>query len=73
MGTVLEVKNVSAAYQEGKGEKTVLKGISFEVRENEILGLVGESGCGKSTCQSDPGVCEGFPGGGSCIIRKCPR
>lgn len=49
MGTVLEVKNVSAAYQEGKGEKTVLKGISFEVRENEILGLVGESGCGKST------------------------
>lgn len=49
METVLEVKNVSAAYREGKGEKTVLKGISFEVRENEILGLVGESGCGKST------------------------
>ena len=49
MGPVLEVKNVSAASQEGKGEKTVLKGISFEVRENEILGLVGESGCGKST------------------------
>ena len=49
MKTVLEVKNVSAAYREGRKEKTVIKGISFEVRENEILGLVGESGCGKST------------------------
>lgn len=49
MRTILEVKNVSAAYREGRKEKTVIKGISFEVRENEILGLVGESGCGKST------------------------
>lgn len=49
MKYVLEVKNVSAIYREGRTEKTVLKGVSFEVRENEILGLVGESGCGKST------------------------
>lgn len=49
MNKVLEVKGVSASYREGKTSKEVLKGISFEVRENEILGLVGESGCGKST------------------------
>ena len=38
-----------ASYQEGKQRKTVLHDISFELHENEILGLVGESGCGKST------------------------
>lgn len=46
---VLEVNRVSASYHEGKHGKEVLKEISFQIRENEILGLVGESGCGKST------------------------
>lgn len=49
MKNVLEVKNVSASYKDGKQRQEVLKDISLEVRENEILGLVGESGCGKST------------------------
>ena len=39
---VLEVKQVCVSYKEGKHQKEVLKDISFEVRENEILGLVGE-------------------------------
>lgn len=49
MKNVLEVKQVCVSYKEGKHQKEVLKDISFEVRENEIWGLVGESGCGKST------------------------
>lgn len=49
MKKILEVKHVSASYKDEKEEKQVLKGISLEVREDEILGLVGESGCGKST------------------------
>lgn len=49
MKNVLEVKHVHVSYKEGRQQKEVLKNISFEVRGNEILGLVGESGCGKST------------------------
>ncbi|MFR7744767.1 MAG: ATP-binding cassette domain-containing protein [Acutalibacteraceae bacterium] len=29
-----------------------IDGINFRVNANEILGIVGESGCGKATCQS---------------------
>ena len=49
MEPVLEVKHVSASYREGRKEQQGLKDIDFTVRENEILGLVGESGCGKTT------------------------
>ncbi|MDO5344268.1 MAG: ABC transporter ATP-binding protein [Lachnospiraceae bacterium] len=48
-GNVLEAEHISASYHEGKKGKEVLRDITFQVRENEILGLVGESGCGKST------------------------
>lgn len=49
MKNILEVRHVSAAYTDEKQGRQVLKDISLEVKENEILGLVGESRCGKST------------------------
>ena len=49
MKNILEVRHVSAAYTDEKQGRQVLKDISLEVKEIEILGLVGESGCGKST------------------------
>lgn len=50
--SVLEIRNISKSFTTGFINKRifkVLKGISFSVEENEILGLAGTSGAGKST------------------------
>ena len=51
---VLSLKNVTSGYRDGgifrKGDyQEVLHDVSFDVHQGEILGLVGESGTGKST------------------------
>ena len=45
---VLEVKDLVTTFRIGKKEYEVLRGVSFEIEENETLCMVGESGCGKS-------------------------
>lgn len=49
MGVVLEVQHLKKTYKKGKNIISAVEDISFEVRKGECLGLVGESGCGKST------------------------
>ena len=47
---LLEVKNLKKYYADGhKNTVRAVDGISFFLRKGETLGLVGESGCGKST------------------------
>ena len=48
MGKVLEVKDLVTTFRIGKKEYEVLRGISFDINENETVCMVGESGCGKS-------------------------
>lgn len=45
---VIEVKNLSAAYGKKHKLTQVVQDVSFVVNKGEILGIVGESGCGKS-------------------------
>ena len=45
----LRVEDLSLAYVVRGIRRPVLRGVSFEVRPGESYGLVGESGCGKST------------------------
>ena len=50
---ILEVKDLGTSFRTERGIMKAIDGVSFEVYKGEILGLVGESGCGKSvTSQS---------------------
>ncbi len=49
MDTILEVKNLKLYYHTSKGAVKALDDVSFKLFKGETLGLVGESGCGKTT------------------------
>ena len=45
----LELRDLEVAYRVRGIDRTVLRGVSFHIATGESYGLVGESGCGKST------------------------
>ena len=47
--TLIEVKNLSMHYDTLEGNVDAVKNISFTVNSGESFGLVGESGCGKTS------------------------
>jgi oligopeptide transport system ATP-binding protein len=46
---LLDVKNLNVRFSHRAGEVRAVSGVDFQLKEGEILGIVGESGCGKST------------------------
>ena len=60
MAALLDVKDLKASYRTTAGISRAIDGVSFTVAEGQSLGLIGESGCGKTTV-------------GRAIIRVMPR
>ena len=48
-GAVLSVEGLTITYRDGRGRKIAVRDVSFSIDAREAYGLVGESGCGKST------------------------
>lgn len=48
MEKLLEVKNLKTSFETNVGEVQAVRGVSFYLNKGEALGIVGESGCGKS-------------------------
>lgn len=47
-GNLLEVRNLSIAFESERGLSTAVDDISFSIPRGSCVGIVGESGCGKS-------------------------
>jgi oligopeptide/dipeptide ABC transporter ATP-binding protein len=45
---ILSIENLTTAFDTEEGRIRAVQGVSFNVRRNRTLGIVGESGCGKS-------------------------
>lgn len=48
MGVILEVEDLKTEFLTGNGSVRVVDGVDFVLNKGETLGIVGESGCGKS-------------------------
>ena len=48
MSSILEVKNLKTKFKTDNGFITVVDDVDFSINQGETLGIVGESGCGKS-------------------------
>ncbi len=45
---LLSVRNLRVGLQTSRGQLEALRGVDFEMHRGDTLGLIGESGCGKS-------------------------
>lgn len=48
MNTLLKVEDLVVKFRTKAGEVTAVSGVSFSLEKGKVLGIVGESGCGKS-------------------------
>lgn len=60
---MIKITDVTKSYGEGESKNQVLKGVSFEVENNDYLVILGASGSGKSTLLNVMSGLEGLDSG----------
>lgn len=65
--TIIHIKDLTKVYQMGQTEVHALAGVSFDVKENEYIAIMGPSGSGKSTLMNMIG-CLDTPTSGEYIL-----
>ncbi len=68
---VLSLQGLQRRYQSGESELTVLDGADLDIGQAEIVGLIGQSGSGKSSLLHAAGLLE-RPSGGEVFIEGVP-
>ncbi|GAB5390166.1 MAG: ABC transporter ATP-binding protein [Alphaproteobacteria bacterium] len=63
----LEMQNLRRVYQLGGGDVAALDGVSLQIRQGELVAIMGPSGSGKSTLLNQIG-CLDRPTEGTCLI-----
>jgi lipoprotein-releasing system ATP-binding protein len=63
MSNAIQVKDLNKSFHQGKEDIHVIKNLSFDVKEGEIIALMGESGSGKSTLLQILGGLQNFDSG----------
>ncbi len=64
---MIECRDITKKYGNGKQETTVLKGISFKINNGEFVAIMGPSGSGKSTLMHILGALD-IPSGGQYFL-----
>jgi len=68
---MIEIKDLHKSYKMGSSELHVLKGINFNIKEGELVAIMGSSGSGKSTLLNILGILDEADSG-SYILDKLP-
>ena len=70
---VLDIKDLDVRYRTVSGDVTAVDGVNLQVKRGEILGVAGQSGCGKSTMATAVlGLLRppGYVAGGSALFNR---
>lgn len=71
MDKILSIKNLSISFADSKNTVQAVRDLSFEVGRGDILGIVGESACGKTvTCRAILGLNKGAKTTGTILFGK---
>lgn len=71
---LFSVQHLKKYFQVGKNATLkAVDDVSFEIYKGETLGMVGESGCGKTTCGRTVSVCMTRRTERCCTKERCPR